>query len=56
LGEYSDQSETISKVFELVQESLGEILIDGTGTSELESDDNKQKTSITKQMGENKVH
>nr|CAD2184753.1 unnamed protein product [Meloidogyne enterolobii] len=54
LGEYSDQSETISKVFELVQESLGEILIDGTGTSELESDDNKQKTSITKQMGENK--
>ncbi|CAK5030221.1 unnamed protein product [Meloidogyne enterolobii] len=54
LGEYSDQSETISKVFELVQESLGEILIDGTGTSELELDNDKQKTSATKQMGENK--
>lgn len=55
MGEYSDHSETISKVFDLVTESLGDLPIVDPDAPELEVDIDKQKTTNTKQVAENKV-
>jgi hypothetical protein len=57
LGEYSDQSDTISRVFDLVRESLGELPIlemetmEGEGGAQKQGQDKKE----SKMSNENKV-